>query len=454
MRPDHGKRAGTMTVPPRSSVPGIEWPALPDARTAMLLAIQWQLGESQWWSADAIAAQQHVQRRALLAHAATTVPHYEGLDPHDWSRVPVMSRETITAAAARLLSRAYPAPHGPVEEVATSRSTGEPVRVRATGVMTTFWQAITLRDHLWHARDLTARLAVIRYTGDDAPPPDGLRLRGWGAATEALAPDAPLSVLSVASTTDEQIAWLAREAPAYVLVYPSVLDAILRRLEATGARLPSVRQVRTISEVLAPETRARCRDVLGVAIVDTYSAQEVGYIALQCPSHAHYHVQAERLLVEVLDDAGAPCRVGETGRVVITDLHNFATPVLRYEIGDHAEVGAPCPCGRGLPVLTRIVGRRRNMLTYPDGRTVWPVFTLACRAAARYRELQVVQLDADTLRARVVPDGDFTEAAAAALIAALRASFAHPFAIEIERVDALSRSPAGKLEEFVSACAR
>jgi len=438
-----------MLVLPPSSVPGIVWPALPDPPTAMLLALHWQLEQSQWWSADRLAAQQAVQRRALLAHAAATVPHYAGLDPDDWAGVPILSRDALIAAGPALLSRGYPASHGPAQEIATSRTTGEPVRVRSSGVVSTMWRALTLRDHLWHRRDLGAHLAVIRYTGDEAHPPHGLRSRGWGAATATLAPDAPLSVLSVASTTDEQVAWLVREDPTYLLVYPSVLDAIARRLAATGLSLPSLREVRTISEVLTDETRAVVGDVLGVPVVDTYSAQEVGYIALACPDGPGYHVQAERLIVEVLDDAGRPCGPGETGRVVLTDLHNYATPIVRYEIGDYAEVGPPCPCGRGLPVLTRIVGRRRNLLTYPDGRTAWPVFTVACRAAARYREIQLLQPRVDALVLRVVADAPLDAAARAALAAALHDSLGHPFDVTIEEVAEL-RGPTGKLDEFLS----
>jgi phenylacetate-CoA ligase len=187
-----------------------------------------------------------------------------------------------------------------------------------------------------------------------------------------------------------------------------------------------------------------------VPLVDTYSAQEVGYIALQCPEQPHYHVQSERILVEILADDGTPCRPGEIGRVVVTDLHNFATPIIRYDLGDQAEVGAPCPCGRGLPVLARIVGRRRGMLAYPDGRTAWPVFTVACRDAARFREIQLVQDRIDAIRLRVVPEEPLSAADRAALTAALHAALGHPFAVEIEVVDRLSRSPAGKLEEFVS----
>ena len=453
---------------PRSAIGGVVWPALPDAATARLLALMWQLDASQWWSAAQLRQQQQRQLAALVAHAATTVAHYEdafraagwtpadGVDAAAWARLPLLTRQALIDGGPRLLSRAYPAAHGRVEEVATSRTSGEPVRVRASEVVSTLWMALTLRDHLWHRRDLSARLAAIRYVADGALPPDGVRGQGWGPATVALAPDAPLSLLSVASTTEEQVAWLVREDPAYLLVYPTVLDAIVRRLAATGRRLPALREVRTISEALAPETRALCRDVLGVRVVDTYSAQEVGYIALECPDRApgeeRYHVQAERVLVEVLAADGTPCAPGEVGRVVITDLHNFATPLVRYEIGDYAEVGAPCTCGRGLPVLARIVGRRRGMLVYPDGRTAWPLFTVACRTAARYRELQLVQDTASALRLRVVaePGAALTDADRRALIAALHGSLGYPFGVTIEEVAQLARSPAGKLEEFVS----
>jgi len=241
-----------------------------------------------------------------------------------------------------------------------------------------------------------------------------------------------------------------RTDPTYLVIYPSALDAVVHALAARGLRLPALRQVRTISEALAPATRAACAEVLGVPVVDTYSAEEVGYIALQCPDHPHYHVVAERLRVEILDDADRPCPIGATGRVVVTDLHNLATPVIRYDLGDLATVGAPCPCGRGLPVLTRIVGRRRGLLRYPDGRVTWPVFTVACRQAARYRELQLVQDTLDQLRLRVVADAPLTDADRAALTAALRGALGHPFAVAIEEVAALGRSPAGKLEEFVS----
>ncbi len=427
-----------------ASVHGIVWPSVPAPTPAAALAIAGELERTQWWSPGELARHQQLQLASLVTHAAASVPYYKGLVP---GRVPITTRAQIVAAGGDLLSRAYPASHGAAPEISTSRTSGAPVRVRGTGVIGALHAAITLRDHRWHRRDLEASLGALRYA-PNAPAPDGVTGRGWSAATAQLAPNAPCAVLSlVGTTTDEQLAWLVRTNPSYFLTFPTVLHALLRRIADTGARLPALREVRTVGELLAPGTRALCREVLGVAIVDTYSAQEVGYIALQCPDHEHYHVQSERLVVEILRDDDSACGTGETGRVVVTDLHNFATPIVRYDIGDLAEVGPPCPCGRGLPVLARIVGRTRNLLVYPDGRTTYPVFTIACREAARYREIQLVQLTPDSLRARVVPDGELDRDA---LIGALHRVFGHPFAVEIELVDEIARTAAGKLVEFVS----
>ena len=107
--------------------------------------------------------------------------------------------------------------------------------------------------------------------------------------------------------------------------------------------------------------------------MDTYSSQEVGVIAIECPQGDGYHAMSEGLVVEVLRDDGEPCAAGETGHVVVTDLTNFATPLIRYDLADLAEAAGPCACGRGLPRIRRILGRERNLLRLPDGRRFWPL---------------------------------------------------------------------------------
>src|SRR5581483_8557041 len=152
----------------------------------------------------------------------------------------------------------------------------------------------------------------------------------------------------------------------------SVAQELARYFLEHGLKLQRLRDIGTLGEVVTPRVRALCREAFGVEIADMYSAVEAGYLALECPAH-RYHVQSEVVLLEVLDDAGRPCRPGEFGSVVVTPLHNFAMPLLRYLIGDFAVVGDACACGRRLPVLTEILGRARDTIMLPSGtrRYAW-----------------------------------------------------------------------------------
>src|SRR4030095_14752537 len=122
------------------------------------------------------------------------------------------------------------------------------------------------------------------------------------------------------------------------MTYPSNLRYLAAHCHAHGIAVPRLEHVTSFGEVLSDETREECRRAWDVPVIDCYSAQEVGPIALQCPSSEVYHVQSEATLVEVINDEGEPCRAGETGRVLLTPLNNYAMPLLRYEIGDHAVV--------------------------------------------------------------------------------------------------------------------
>jgi phenylacetate-CoA ligase len=203
--------------------------------------------------------------------------------------------------------------------------------------------------------------------------------------------------------------------------------------------------------VAGEDLRGLCREVFGVPLTDVYSAQEVGYIALQCPDYPHYHIQAESLLVEILDEQNRPCGPGEVGRVVVTTLQNFGAPLIRYAIGDYAEVGEPCPCRRGLPVIRRIQGRVRNMVRLPDGRRHWPSFpTRGFAHIGAIRQLQLAQVAPAVIEARLVVGRPFDEAEAEVFTGFVRERLDYPFEVRLRYLDAIPRSKSGKFEDFVS----
>ena len=251
-------------------------------------------------------------------------------------------------------------------------------------------------------------------------------------------------------SVQELCKWLGESEPDYLLVLPNMLAAIVGELEQTGQRPARLTGIRTLSETVHPRLREAVRRVLGVPIQDMYTSQEGGIIATECPEEGSYHV-SETILLEVLDAAGQPCGVGEIGRIVVTDLANFATPLIRYEIGDYAEAGAPCACGRGLPVIRRFLGRERNLVLLPDGTRHWPVVGFH-RWGEVYpvRQFQFVQLDRTTVLARMSASGRPSAEQEARLTAIIQEALQHPFAIRYEWHETpLPRGPGGKFEEFL-----
>jgi phenylacetate-CoA ligase len=174
-------------------------------------------------------------------------------------------------------------------------------------------------------------------------------------------------------------------------------------------------------------------------------------MALQCPEREHFHVQSEVTMVEVLDEDGRQCEPGRIGKVVVTPLHNFATPLLRYEIGDEAEVGAPCSCGRGLPVLSRIVGRSYDYLVLSGGRRrrVDTGYYRICKVRA-VCEFQLVQLELDLVELRMVLTRPLTSEETADIEGVLREEFGAEFRLRFTVCESLPRTAAGKLRSFVS----
>ena len=328
-------------------------------------------------------------------------------------------------------------------EARTSGSTGAPVRVMKTQITALFWNALTLRDHLWHRRDLGRKLAVIRRgrTGS---------AKSWGAATTGLVETGECVMRDVQSDAEALLDWLASEAPGYLLTYPSIVVELAKASLRRGVRLAGLLEVRTLAEGLAPDTRALCQEAWGVPLVDMYSAEEVGYIALQCPRHEHYHVQAESLVVEILDERGQACPPGQVGRVVVTDLHNFAMPLIRYDIGDYAELGPACACGRGLPVLSRIAGRVRNMLVTADGKRFWP--PLGSRKfieVAPVLQHQIAQKEYDLLEARLVTARPLDASQEGRLREMILAGMPPGMRLVFRYCQEIPRGAGGKFEDFV-----
>lgn len=453
-----------------STVDGIAWPGIPAPNGASLLAVLFQLEQTQWWEPEELLRAQREQLKALLAHARAHVPfyrerlhHFRGLFDAEswletWRQIPPLSRAEMQAADAddAMATETLPPGHGELREIYTSGSTGKPVRSVRTQLWELMWSAFTVRDHLWHRRDFRGTFATLRESGKGkALYPDGVRAESWGYSSATILRTGPLVSLNTTTALDQQLEWLKRQNPDYLLTHPTIAQRLAAGCRESDLRLPRLKQVITISENLRPEVRTLVREAWGVPVVDIYSTREMGYIALQCPDHDHYHVQSEHVFVEILNEDGRPCRPGEVGKLLVTSLHNLAMPLIRYDIGDCVEVGAPCSCGRGLPVINRILGRTQNMLVMPWGERRWPLLSSAdiqamLDLAPAIRQYQFVQKAPDVIQLRLTVSQVLTYDEEARLADWIRDKFAAPFRVIFAYFDELPRTAAGKFDEFIS----
>jgi phenylacetate-CoA ligase len=325
-----------------------------------------------------------------------------------------------------------------------------PISTLGTDVTRFFLDVITMRDHAWHRRSLMEKLAIVRYVPDEKGKyPNAIDIKGWGCVAGEILETGPAKLLHIFSPVTDIAQWLSKEDPNSLLIYPSVANELLRYSNEKKFNLPALHELRTVGEMVTPEVRQACEKTWGAKLVDIYSANEIGYIALQCPEFPHYHIQSENILVEILDESGHPCKAGDAGRVVITTLNNYATPLIRYEIGDLAVAGAECPCGRGLPVIKQIQGRYRNLLTRPDGKRVFPQFGHQ-KYVAPIRQIQMIQTAQDELTIRLVMPRKMTTKERQEMTTILHGVLGYPFKLTYEYVETLRRSSNGKLEEFIS----
>ena len=245
----------------------------------------------------------------------------------------------------------------------TSGSTGKPVSVmKFAPLYSAEYDALTLTEWQLNSRDTSKTISTFRIVETEYDQiPLGAPLSYIGATRLHTS----LSILK--RTIPELLDELHRLRPDYLFVNGIVARQLALAQLESGYDPIKIEQFLTVSDRVDPQLRMLIREVFGARIIDRYSSEEFGYIAMQCPVHDHLHVCSPSLVVEVVDEDGNACDVGVPGRVLVTSLHNSAMPLIRYDIGDVAELGEPCDTGLSWPVLNKVNGRLRDSIVLPNG---------------------------------------------------------------------------------------
>lgn len=438
---------------------------LPGPVASQAFAFQQQLEAAAAFDANRISAYQLHHLKRLVEFAAREVPAYRDADGARLAKevggartvtealaaIPLLPRQSLAHNAPAYMAENLPPGHARAGQKKSSGTSGQVVAVETSTISAGWQSALNLRGQLWAGRDFQRRFATIRvHRHLMAPYPDGVNMDRWGDEVTLPISTGPSIHLDTRASIDQQWDWLSRTKPDYLLTYPSIIRALASRGEREG---PPCRLlgISTVGETVDAELRDLARSGLGADIYDTYSAEEIGVIALQCPNSRRYHTMDDAMIVEILGENDRPVSPGETGRVVVTPLFNYATPLLRYDIGDLAERGAPCTCGRHFQTLNRIVGRIRDIFRTRDGRGFWP--SMGAKAFAKHVRVlqhQFRQMSYDELEVVLATAEPVSPEAEAEVRKAILRKLPAPMDIRFRYVDQIPREEGGKYREFVS----
>ncbi|MEM9291352.1 MAG: AMP-binding protein [Acidobacteriota bacterium] len=252
-------------------------------------------------------------------------------------------------------------------------------------------------------------------------------------------------------TATDYVRALAKHRVTHLLGYPSALADLAHFAQQEGASPPPMRVILSNAEPLTAERRQRIEGFFGCPVRDSYGLAEITAAASECEAGA-LHWWPEVGWLEVLDDDDLPVPPGQPGRLVATGLLNDAMPLVRYETGDRVRMTTddepPCPCGRRLPRLAAVEGRLDDVLVTPEGLRVGrldPIF----KSQLPIHGAQILQDRRDRAVLRLVPANGYRPQHGDELLQRLRQRLGNSMRLELELMERLPRTSAGKVRSVV-----
>jgi phenylacetate-CoA ligase len=416
------------------------------------------LERTQWLPEAEVAAIQLAALQRLVRHAWDNCPYYRrewearGLDPaslrslDDFRRWPIIDRHRVREN--RMAMRAT-GNVPPIFAKSTGGSTGDPLQFDLDTTSNDRRMAAWHRGYSWAGAGPGVKQVHLWGTTFEALP-------WWRRVKQSLYDRLYrrkiLSSFRLSEKTAlDYFAEIQRVRPEAIVAYTNPLYDLARIFRERGLVPHSPRTIVVGAEALHDFQRQLIEDVFRAPVFETYGSREFMLLAAECDRHDGLHVNAEQILLEVLDDDGRPAAPGAEGQVVITDLYNYGMPFVRYANGDRAVAGfGSCSCGRGLPVLRRVLGRQLDVLSTPDGRRVaGEMFPHLLKDFPTVRRFQAVQESEDSIVLRLVLSED-TEGVLERIEAAVRGVVGDVVRFRLETVDEIPLTATGKQHVVVN----
>lgn len=406
---------------------------------------------NQYLSADELCDLQIRRLRQQLVAAYRYVPFYRyrmteaGITPldirthDDLKLLPALTKRDIQDYQDLLLASNIPDKERLRNQ--TGGSTGSPLQFWVDRERFDSRRASTDRHDSWTGRrpgDWFACLWGARLDLENRPPAAPDWRQQWLYRELAM---------NTSAVTDEAlmqfVGLLRRYRPRHLLAYAQaavMFSDFCRREKVEDIRFDSMI---LSAEMMLPGQREIVEETFGGKVFDRYGCREVSIIASECEHHAGLHINADALLVEVEPLPGLPSGMG---RVLITDLLNRSMPLIRYEVGDLANLNPnECPCGRKLPLMGSVEGRFTDFLRLPGGRMVsGPSLTLVVADMRDVRQVQFLQSRSDQVILKVIPGQTYNALTEKELRKRMAPYLGPETELLIVLVDSIPSEPSGK----------
>jgi phenylacetate-CoA ligase len=417
------------------------------------------LEKTQWLPRAERDELQLASLRRLLEHAGRNVPYWRelfrkvGFDPRqvqsvaDLGALPVLTRETVQERLDDLID---PTHRGRNILKGTSGTSGVPLKFEHCNQSEAWRQAVRLRGYGWAGYRMG--MPTIHYWGAGAVMPGGIAERKI-RLDRTLRREVYVDAVRQDEVSLREVAELiARMRPHAILAYTQALASFARWVVERGLRdWPDVRVV-CCAEGLMPRDREALERAFGPDVFETYGSRETMLLAAECEAHTGLHLSEENVLVEILRGGAEPAQPGTSGDVIVTDLHNYGMPFIRYANGDVAAMAtdAVCKCGRTLRKLARVEGRRMDTLRDANGDPVPGMLfaSLLQLEAGMLRAFQVVQKLSGAIELKVVRGRDWHEERFTAAVRRLRSYF-KGLPMDVTFCDEIPASKSGKRRPIV-----
>ena len=331
----------------------------------------------------------------------------------------------------------------------TGGSTGSPMRFYYDKDRLDSRDGATLRHNQWAGWNIGDRVAILWGAPQDFTVSGRLKDRIRAALLEHSI------MLDASSLNEAAMAYFARELlryqPRILQAYSNTLGLFARYVQSENIQGIRPRGIVCSAEVLTEENRRLIEATFGCTLYNRYGCREFAVIASECGKHKGMHINAENLLVETVVD-GQSC-IERDGEIVITDLRNFAMPMIRYRIRDVGRIReTPCECGRGLPLMELSGGRVTDFLLATNGSKVSGIViaTYVVTNIPGIRQIQFIQDVPGAVTVNLVKGSEWTAQALAELTVRTRRYLGEDMQLHVKFREDIPLERSGKYRFSIS----